>query len=87
MAGWKENSTRRTRLKPRRVDFISGYVVSGGVLACGGALVCVQVRVNPCGACGGADRSHTAVWNRRERESKFAVSWRGFSPFLGEHAA
>ncbi len=39
------------------------------VLACGGALGCVQVRVNPCGARGGAGRSHTAVWNGRERES------------------
>ncbi len=39
------------------------------ILACGGALGRVQVRVNPCSARGGADRSHTAVWNRIERES------------------
>ncbi len=45
-------------------------MVGDGVLACGSALVRVQVRVNSCGARGGADRSHTAVWNRRER-----VSW------------
>ncbi len=41
-------------------------MVGGGFLACGSALV--RVQVNPCGARGGADRSHTAVWNRRERE-------------------
>ncbi len=42
-------------------------MVGGGVLACGSALVRVRVRVNPCGARGGVDRSHTAVWNRRGR--------------------
>ncbi len=39
------------------------------ILACGGALGRVQVQVNPCGALCGADRSHTAVWNRIERAS------------------
>ncbi len=32
-----------------------------------GALSRVQVRVNPCGARGGADRLPTAVWNGTER--------------------
>ncbi len=39
------------------------------VRACGSVLDRVQVRVNPCGARGGAGRSHTAVWNGRKRES------------------
>ncbi len=38
-----------------------------------GALVHVQVRVNPCSACGGADRSHTAFWNSIERLLVFCL--------------
>ncbi len=39
------------------------------VRACGSVRYRIQVRVNPCGARGGAGRSHTAVWNGRKRES------------------
>ncbi len=38
-----------------------------GALSRRGALGWVQVRVNPCSARGGADRSHTAFWNGMER--------------------
>ncbi len=38
-----------------------------GTLDCRGALSRVQVRVNPCGARGGADRLPTAVWNGTAR--------------------
>ncbi len=39
-----------------------------GALACRGSLSHVQVWVNPCGARGGADQSHTAIWNGTERK-------------------
>ncbi len=58
VAGWKDHATRR-------VQFKSPY--SGdGALACRGALSCVQVRVKPCGARGGAD---TLLSGTEQRES------------------
>jgi len=44
------------------------HVCGDGALACRGALSCVQVRVNTCGARGGADWLPTAVWSGTERK-------------------
>ncbi len=72
VTGWKEHTTRRAQIKAPEGGFyqhVSKGVGGDAVLICGGALGCVQVRVNPCGARSVAGRSHTAVWNGRERES------------------
>ncbi len=49
------------------------YRKTGDYVSGDGALVHVQVRVNPCSACGGADRSHTAFWNSIERLLVFCL--------------
>ncbi len=69
-----ERNTRQGELKSKTPEggFYSSVLKGVGgdaVRACGSVLYRIQVRVSPCGARGGAGRSHTAVWNGRKRES------------------